>query len=418
MELNFVLEYGIVLCYVDFSMRKNAMRTKTVTSKKAPHKEVSARSIASITEDGYGSEPAIGADLRDEMEYRRTLTLYSITLDPAEGLAETLIAMKGMGYKTDEISAARRSGRLLFTINSIAKIINRKCKIAETHLDWFRAKVDEAVIVGLDIKEAIASNTQIVAVNIPLRTANKAKDIVIDIESALDRFIVNRAEMETGLKPFEIFNDLNVKPAHIKTIVDHFTNLRNDLLENLADDCKGLSRVEIATRRRDYAFYAAMYDRIIEGCKSWTSGAVTVAKPKKVSEKAMLKKKVRETAKKQAALSTLKFKQTDNETGLVSIKPGSILGAHVLYTYNTRYSLLTKYSVQDGQELSVKGTTILNYDENLSSTKRCGRAIALIKQIPSSSKPNANKLFNGIKGSVVKLVGRTGEDTILLGAYK
>ena len=71
--------------------------------------------------------------------------------------------------------------------------------------------------------------------------------------------------------------------------------------------------------------------------------------------------------------------------------------------------------VSDGPAgLSIKGTTIINYDPVLSMTKTLRKPEDILPSILNNSKTLLNKTFNGIKTTAASLNGRINEDTILV----
>src|SRR5271170_5715974 len=91
-----------------------------------------------VDERGFGPEPEVGADLLDESLYMQALSWYARFLEPDEIIEACVTAMKDMGYTTKQIASAKRSDKLVFTVGSIASMINRKCIIDDSHLNWFK----------------------------------------------------------------------------------------------------------------------------------------------------------------------------------------------------------------------------------------------------------------------------------------
>ena len=54
----------------------------------------------------------------------------------------------------------------------------------------------------------------------------------------------------------------------------------------------------------------------------------------------------------------------DAENKIASISPSKIVGAEVLFLFNSKTNQLSYYHARDRGGLEVKGTSILNFDED------------------------------------------------------
>ena len=119
----------------------------------------------------------------------------------------------------------------------------------------------------------------------------------------------------------------------------------------------------------------------------------------------------------------LKFSKTDDKFQLASINPDQIIGANELWVFNTKTRKLGKYVAKNidpkgmgrvGSGLSVKGTTIIQYDEELSLQKTLRKPADQLKEFKGAGKVALRKFLDDIKTTDTKLNGRCNPDTILL----
>lgn len=113
----------------------------------------------------------------------------------------------------------------------------------------------------------------------------------------------------------------------------------------------------------------------------------------------------------------MKYKQEDAELGLKSVHPTQLIGATEAYLFRTDRRKLQYFKAVDGQTLTVKGTTILNYDEEKSFEKTI-RKPELIKNFVGKGKVDSRrytKEFNSTEGN---LSGRTSDETIIVSVFK
>jgi hypothetical protein len=106
---------------------------------------------------------------------------------------------------------------------------------------------------------------------------------------------------------------------------------------------------------------------------------------------------------------------------LASIPPEQIVGAQELWTYNTKYKILTLFKALDRGGLDVKGSSIIKYDETASKSKTVGRTEAAktstIDTVLNGGKVALRNLMNTQKTDK-PLAYRINENTILLRIVK
>ena len=119
----------------------------------------------------------------------------------------------------------------------------------------------------------------------------------------------------------------------------------------------------------------------------------------------------------------LKYLKVDEKYKLASIDPAQIIGANELWVFNIKTRKLGKYVAsnidpkgmqRDGSGLTVKGTSILGFDENLSIQKTLRKPEDQIKEFKDSGKVKLRKFLDDIKTTDTKLNGRCNPETVLL----
>jgi hypothetical protein len=111
----------------------------------------------------------------------------------------------------------------------------------------------------------------------------------------------------------------------------------------------------------------------------------------------------------------------------VSINPADIIGATELWVYNVKTRKIGRYIAANvdpkgldraGSGLSVKGTTIVGYDETVSIQKTLRKPQEQLAEFKNAGKVALRKYLDSIKAVDIKLNGRINADTILLKASK
>lgn len=122
-------------------------------------------------------------------------------------------------------------------------------------------------------------------------------------------------------------------------------------------------------------------------------------------------------------VAKLKFCKADSKYSLASIAPEQIIGANELWVFNTKTRKLGKYVAKNidpkgmgrvGSGLSVKGTTIIDFDETLSIQKTLRKPPEQLKEFKNAGKVKLRKFIEEIATTDTKLNGRCNNDTILL----
>jgi len=102
------------------------------------------------------------------------------------------------------------------------------------------------------------------------------------------------------------------------------------------------------------------------------------------------------------------------EYKISSTSPAYIVGANEVYLFNTRTRVI-KYLVASKRDgFTIKGTTVKDYDADLSFKKTLRKPEEMIKSINKSTKLRALKALKALKTKQNATDGRINADTIIL----
>jgi hypothetical protein len=147
---------------------------------------------------------------------------------------------------------------------------------------------------------------------------------------------------------------------------------------------------------------AAFYNSIIDDCERYSNNNKVQRAPRK--------KKPISAEKK---LKNFTYLKDSKEFKLVSVNPEKVLGSKEIWTFNSKYKILTHLVSLDRAGIDVKGTTFQNVDENESKSFRVARkAEASIKTVLNGGKREINKMIGDLKSCALQQ--RSNENTILL----
>lgn len=132
-------------------------------------------------------------------------------------------------------------------------------------------------------------------------------------------------------------------------------------------------------------------------------------------------KKARAPRKKKAPsaeklLKNFKFQKDSNEHKLTSVSPQAVLGAQTLWTFNTKYNVLSVFIADGPSGISVRGSTLVGCDWNSSRSMKIGRKTTeKLDAVLKGGKIVQKRLIEEMKGEAN---GRINENTILLKASR
>lgn len=108
------------------------------------------------------------------------------------------------------------------------------------------------------------------------------------------------------------------------------------------------------------------------------------------------------------------FLEKDKETGVSSLNPTQLVGAKEMWVYNVKTRKLGCYYAKGDDGLSAKGTTILNYNEKLSTTKTIRKPKAQIHDFISKSPTEMHRYWDAIRAVPQEITPRMSRDTVIL----
>ena len=277
--------------------------------------------------------------------------------------------------------------------------------------EWLRKQIVEVIAQGKDdideddAKALEAAKPAAYTPSIQERVRDAAYAMTEELETAIESFQNDPENFNP--KEFKVLNLLKgkgVKAAHARIIKDFYSRDLVELEElasgkadeQLREGYSHLSKKQVKT-------LIAFYQEIASACDMLAQEAKVNRAPRKT--KAVSKDKI---------VAKLKFMKTNEPLKLVSINPTDIIGVGELWVYNTKNRKLGKYVAAEFQTLSVKGTTITGFNENLSVCKTLRKPEEKLKEFKAAGKVQLRKFLEDINATDTKMNGRINEETILL----
>ena len=349
-----------------------------------------------------GDEPTFG-DPKTELPITRALSWYSNQKDWKDSKKYALDYAKKHLSKDIHEKLSQAHEDLYKNLGFVCRMIMRGAPLDKQ--EWIINRINE--IINYDKSTEIVSEVipqQKETRSIQDRVFDQATQYINEIEGHVDAFIKTKT---TNFKCYDWLTSNSIKPIYMKQIIDHYSPLQEEIKITLSKTDDQLNEAYSHWTKKELTNYLVFITGIIDDCTKFSSNTKTIRKTRK-------KKTV--TADKKIA--KLQYKKEDTETKTVSINPTDIIAAKQLWVYNTKYKKLGVYYSKDDAGFGVKGTTLENFDENLSITKTLRKPLDILPVVTKGKKSELKKIMAEIKTKEDLLTGRINSDTILLKVIK
>lgn len=273
--------------------------------------------------------------------------------------------------------------------------------LEQKDIDWANAKIKELTAQFSKVKVKVKDAPAVPVVSIQTRMQDAAHLHAAEIDGAIDDFILNK----TVFSAKAYLKGQQVAAPVTKRIGAMYVNTLAELREAIAGDDKQLVEGYSHLTKRELKKFADFVGQIVEDCQQQVVSA-------KVNQKPRTRKPV--PVGKQ--VSKMKFLQSFPELNLKSVPLTQIIGSTEVWFYNTRLRKFGVYKGEAGNNLSVKGTTILGFDIKESKQLTLRKPEEFFTGLALGKRALGNALKTLTTKSAIPN-GRFNEDTILIGAF-
>lgn len=252
-----------------------------------------------------------------------------------------------------------------------------------------------------ETKQVAVVQTPVQTVNIQERIRDKAREEIGDIEGIIDDCIANGFKNVPDLQVY--LKSKNLSSVVLNKICDWYIQKSTELssvIESKDPQIKeGYSNFTKAELRK----FKDLLDSIVS----------TVNK-NSIDNKPIRKARKKRQQPAAQIVSKMKYLAEDNSLGMKSLLPEKIIGASQIWVYNAKTKVLGVYNAEDARGLTVKGTTIQNFKEDLSVGKRLRKPKETLDDLMSAGKVKLRQLLPNLSTKEVPLTGRINSDTMIL----
>lgn len=348
----------------------------------------------------YGHEPKFDREL-SKIELMSTLNWYTQNKDTKDAVKYANDYFK-KNYKLNVDSVIKNYPT---TFGFVCRILNNGGSINEKELVWFNETI-------VKIKEDLAKPKVDVVVddkpvqpNIQDRIREKASECIGELEGLLDEYILSK--FTSNPKPYGIMHTLNIKGVHTNRILEHWKRIR-------AEYDNALTTEDELIKEGYSNFSKTEIKKIIGFCDSVITDAMKVVNESNKSRKPRQRKQ----KSPEQLVAKLRYMKLSDELKLESVEPKDIIGALQLWVYNTKSRKLGCYNAEDASGLSVKGSTIIAFNETKSIQKKLRKPEVTLPEVLKGGKVYLRTALDDIKAVASPLNGRLNMDTILLRIIK
>lgn len=226
-----------------------------------------------------------------------------------------------------------------------------------------------------------------------MRTKSLINPLIADIEDHLDRLYISNYKYKFSLYSF--LKTLTASRPSAKEIYEYYAPILEDVIA-YPEDFNG-TKVQ-------YRHYTAFLTMLVEDSRNYADEKLSQRKPRK--------KKVKTASD---LVKSLKYKKENSE--YKSIAPEDIIGAQTLVTFNDKYKVVSFLVAKENETLSIKGTTVINFDETHSFTKKI-RNSGMVTEIVSGPVKSVERKIGELKTVAQKATGRINDDTLIIKVFR
>lgn len=350
-----------------------------------------------------GSEPKFTAEL-SQLDLMKTLSWYSQNKDQKDSqkwAAEYLKKKHKITNATDVIKS--RSS----TFGFLCRIILNGGVLTPKDTVWLDKEITD---IQLELKtkkpvKVVDAPVKVSTPNIQDRIKERASECIGELEGQIDELVTSK--FTADVSPYAMMHGMEIKSVHVRHISEwskkrrvEFDGVLNTKDAEVKEGWSNFTKPQIKK-------LVAYCDQVMLDCNRLSGEAVKSRKPRKRKEKSP-----------EQIVSKLKYLNEFPSLKLKSVEPKQIIGATQMWVYNTKTRKLGCYHAIDADGFSVKGSSLLNYNESKSIQKTLRKPEAILPEILKGGKVYLRNALDNIRSVEVGLTGRLNSDTILVRIVK
>ena len=348
-----------------------------------------------------GTEPKFSVEL-SQLDLIKTLSWYAQNKDNKDAQKWACDFLKKK-HKLDVSSVIKGQSP---TFGFICRIISNGGSLSAKDQIWLENTITK-LKDELNAPKEVVVETQpkVVVPNIQDRIREKASECIGELEGQLDELITSSFSANSA--PYAVMHTMEIKGVHTKHISDWFKTKRIEFDDVLHTDDAEVKEGYSNFSKPQLKKIIAWCDQVILDCGKIAGEAVKSRKPRK-----------RKSKTPEQLVAKISVMEEYKELKLKSVPTKDIIGAMQLWVFNTKNRKLGCYHAIDADGLSVKGSSIINFNESKSVQKTLRKPEAIMPEIVKGGKVYLRNALDGIRAVESGLTGRLNADIILVRVVK
>jgi len=309
---------------------------------------------------------------------------------------KTYIKHKGMTVDIDSVS----DSNIILTYGWLSRMVLNGNTLIDRHNEDLDSYISNLSTTKQVIK-VVVDKTPRPSVRDYMQ--DKIAEVIGDLEGQVDAFLKEDKE-------FDLYNYLqanSIPKPYCKDIDEwarkrgtEFTEVYKTTDKDTKDGYSNISRRQQANLVKMFGSFIVDLEKYTQFKKANRKPRVTKAKPPAVQ------------------VARIKFKKEDTELGIKSVNPSEMVGASQVWVYNVKYKRLAAYRSDSVLGIQVKGSTLQNYDPDMSECRSIRRPEAFLKVLLDASKVKLRKLLSDLTTKGYDVTGRINDECIILRVIK
>lgn len=350
-----------------------------------------SRAAAKIADSRHlGQEPVFSKDQdMSMMDMIKALNWYNYMLTRNEGVPFIFDYYKTRDKKRYAALKKVDDRYINLTMCWVARLVDRGERVPASDIAKIDVSTDEIIA---KYTRAPEPTTEKVVVLID-RAKERESEIIGDIEEMIDK---------SSVAVYDYLTQNSIPKQYANKIIEYYTPILTELNAALEGKDAVLKEGYKSYKKPQLRALIALFESIIADCDKYAENKKIVRKPR-AKKKVSIEKKV----------ARVQYMERFDEMQLVSKSPECIIGAKELWIFDARYKNLYHFVSDTGFE--VKGTTLLNVNEDLTQGKKVGRkSKEFVDRVLNDGKIALRKLMGDIKSNPFKPNGRINKNMLIL----
>jgi predicted metal-binding protein len=327
----------------------------------------------------------------------RALNSYNLDYDLKEAKRLLQEYSKKNELKVDVSSVA--DGAIKTTMGWVAALIMNGSRLQDSHV-----KQLETYIKSLSSKEKKPVTKNISRPSIQDATNNVINEYLGKLEWVFDQLYLAQ------IKTFDLYSDLkaNQLPKQAVASVQEWIKEKMRYFLSVYESKDEQVKEAYASKSKK------TLKKMLEELASWIPQAA------KYGEFKLANRKPRKKKEKAPAVQVakLQYLRECTELDIKSINPADLIGCTQLLAFNVKTRKIMLFRTESASGIKCKGSTLQNYEPELSVQKTLRKPPEQLKELLSLSKVQTRKFIENIKARESSVRGRINKDTLILRAMK